>query len=197
MKMTLKELTLDNFSDFESLTSCESGGGCFCSFWHQKWTSMSDWDKCKKETPEINRGIVYEKVRSGFHVGVLAYDAEKLVAWISVGPLIDFYWTWKRAAKLQGEAKDIAGIVCFTVSPNYRNQGLQKLILEEIKIYGRNRKWKAIEGYPFDQSALEKYKSDVIWPGLEKGFLDAGFTRLESHWLSNDQAERSIYRFNL
>lgn len=197
MKIEIKPLTLDNFADYESLTSCESGGGCYCSFWHQKWVSMTDWEKCKKETPEVNRSIVYEKVRSGFHVGVLVYENEKLVAWISVGPLIDFYWTWRRAAKLQGDAKEVAGIVCFTLAPNYRNKGLQKTILEELKSYGRSQSWKAIEGYPFDKSALEKYKSDVIWPGLEKGFLEAGFTRTDAHWLSNDQAERSIYRVEL
>lgn len=197
MKIEIKKLTLDNFGDFETLTKCESGGGCYCSFWHQKWASMADWEKCKKETPEINRGIVYEKVRSGFHVGVLAYEAGNLMAWISVGPLTDFYWTWKRASALENDAKDVAGIVCFTLAEKYRNQGLQKQILEELKSYGRLQGWKAIEGYPFDASALEKHGVDVIWPGHKRGFDAAEFKRTEAHWLSNPQAERSIYRFEL
>lgn len=197
MKIELKTLSLDNFSDYEKLTSCESGGGCYCSFWHQKWASMADWEKCKKETPEINRSIVFEKVRSKFHVGVLAYDGENLVAWVSVGPLIDFYWTWRRAGVLQGDAKETAGIVCFTVAPEYRNRGVQKIVLEALKDYGRQQKWKAIEAYPFDKSAIEKHKSDVVWPGMEKGYVEAGFTRVGPHWLSSNEAERSIYKLTL
>lgn len=72
MNIRIERLNEKNYSDYESLTSCESGGGCYCSFWHQKWTSLEEWEKCKKETPEVNRQIVVEKMRSGFHVGVLA-----------------------------------------------------------------------------------------------------------------------------
>lgn len=198
MSVTLKKLSTENFSDFEKLTSCESGGGCYCSFWHQKWASMSDWEKSKKETPEVNRNIVLEKVKSQFHVGVLAYDGNgELLAWVSVGPLVDFYWPWKRAGALGEIAKSTAGIVCFTLAPSQRGKGQQKEILEALKPYGREQDWTAIEAYPFDQSALEKHKEHVIWPGLTKGFVDAGFKRAEAHWLSNPEAERSIYRFEL
>lgn len=193
----IEKLTEKNFKDYESLTSCESGGGCYCSFWHQKWASLADWEKCKKETPDFNRKIVFEKMRSGFHVGVLAYQDQKLLAWISVGPLIDFYWTWKRTIKVGEEAQHIAGITCFTLAPDFRGQGLQATTLEALKSYGREQKWKAIEGYPFDASAIEKHKEHVIWPGLTKGFVEAGFSRIAPHWLSNSDAERSIYQYEL
>ncbi|HWU43905.1 MAG TPA: GNAT family N-acetyltransferase [Bdellovibrio sp.] len=197
MTIQIKKLTTENFADYEKLTSCESGGGCYCSFWHQKWASMADWEKCKKETPEVNRNIIFEKVRSGFHVGALAYENNNLLAWISVGPMTDFFWTWRRALSHQDQAKDIAGIVCFTVAPEFRGQGVQRRVLETLKEYSREQKWKSIEAYPFDKSALEKHKSDVIWPGLENGYIEAGFQRLGPHWLSNENAERSIYNFDL
>src|SRR4051812_37311810 len=114
MSIRIARLTEKNFADFESLTKCESGGGCYCSFWHQKWSSMADWEKAKKETPELNRQIVFEKMRSGFHVGILAYQDQDLLAWISVGPLTDFNWTWKRSVQVGEAAKSIAGITCFT-----------------------------------------------------------------------------------
>ncbi|HEY8271213.1 MAG TPA: hypothetical protein VIG33_10030, partial [Pseudobdellovibrionaceae bacterium] len=135
--------------------------------------------------------------RSGFHVGVLAYSGSDLVGWVSVGTLPEFYWTWRRVAQVGEGARDIAGIVCFTISSKYQNQGLQKLMLEELKSYGRCRGWKTIEGYPFDQSAIEKHKEHVRWPGLTKGFVDAGFEHVGPHWLSNPEAERSIYRVQL
>lgn len=197
MSISLQKLSLDNFADYESLTSCQSGGGCYCSFWHQKWSSMADWEKCQKETPEINRSIVLEKVKSHFHVGVLAYDNSDLVAWISVGPIVDFYWTWKRVGALGDSAKTTAGIVCFTIAKNQRNKGRQKEILEILKAYGRDQGWTTIEGYPFDASAIEKHKDNVVWPGVTKGFVEAGFQRIGPHWLSQPETERSIFGFDL
>lgn len=158
---------------------------------------MEDWEKCQKETPEKNRQIVFEKMRSGFHVGVLAYEENNLLAWISVGPLIDFYWTWKRSVHVGETAKAVAGITCFTVASDFRGKGYQSKILIALKAYGKAQGWTAIEGYPFDTSALEKQKEQAIWPGLIKGFVDAGFTRAGAHWLTGPGWERSIYTTNL
>lgn len=197
MNIRIEQLTEENFKDYEVLTSCESGGGCYCSFWHQKINSMKEWDARKKENPQLNRQIVLDKVRTGYHVGVLAYRDSELLAWISVGPLTDFYWTWKRVAQLGEDSKNVAGITCFTVAPNFRGQGLQSIILNELKSYGREKGWKTIEGYPFDSSAVEKHKNDVIWPGMTKGFEKAEFIKEGPHWLNSPEAERSLYKIEL
>ncbi len=193
----IHQLTLENFSDYEALTSCESGGGCYCAFWHVKMASMAEWDSRKSESPQLNRSAVFEKVRSGFHVGALAYQGEKLLAWISVGTLPEFHWTWKRVAQVGESANTVAGITCLTIAKEFRGAGLQSKILDALKSYGREKGWKVIEGYPFDASAVEKHKEHVLWPGLTKGFTDAGFNRVDAHWLSNSEAERSIYRLEL
>lgn len=198
MNIRIEQLTEKNFSDYEALTSCESGGGCYCSFWHQKISSMQEWDNRKKENPLFNRQIVLDKVKTGYHVGVLVYSDTDLLAWISVGPLIDFYWTWKRTIHVgEVEAKTVAGITCFTVAPKFRGQGLQSKILEKLKEYGKTEGWTAIEGYPFDASAIEKHKEHVLWPGLTKGFEEAGFQRLGPHWLNQAEVERSLFRVDL
>lgn len=197
MNIRIEQLTEQNFKDYEVLTSCESGGGCYCSFWHQKITSMQEWDTRKRENPELNRQIVFDKVKTGYHVGVLVYSENDLLAWISVGPLIDFYWTWKRTTQLGEVSKNIAGITCFTVAPKFRGQGLQAKILEKLKEYGKAKGWTTIEGYPFDASAIEKHKEHVLWPGLTKGFEDAGFSKLGPHWLNSSDAERSIFKVDL
>lgn len=197
MNIRIERISEKNFNDFEQLTCRQAHGGCYCSFWHQKWASMEDWEKCQKETPEVNRKIVYEKMRSGFHVGVLAYKGDELLAWISIGPLTDFYWTWKRVVQVGEKSNSVAAITCFTIISDKRGQGLQAEVLNALKAYGHEQGWKAIEGYPFDESALEKHKQDVIWPGLAKGFSKAGFERIGEHWLSQKNWERSIYRIDL
>ncbi len=197
MNIRIEQLTEVNFTDYETLTSCESGGGCYCAFWHQKITSMQEWDSRKKENPLLNRQIVLDKVRTGYHVGVLAYCDDILAAWISIGPLIDFYWTWKRIAQLGEAAKEIAAIMCFTIAPDFRGKGLQAQLLKSLIAYAAQRSWKTIEAYPFDESAVEKHGDAVIWPGIAKAYSDAGFTRISPHWLSGPEAERSIFRIEL
>jgi GNAT superfamily N-acetyltransferase len=193
----LERLSEQNFADFESITRNESGGGCYCSFWHQKWSSRSDWDQQCKDAPEKNRATVLEKVRAGFHVGVLAYKDSKLAAWVSVGPVIDFYWSWRRVGALKEDANKTAGILCIAIVPEFRGQHLQQDLLEALKEYGSTQGWKSIEGYPFDRSAHEKHGEHVRWPGLPKAFEHAGYQRVESHWLNNAEAERSIFKWDL
>jgi hypothetical protein len=133
----------------------------------------------------------------GFHVGVLAYKDNELLGWISVGPLPEFYWTWKRVAAIGLEAAQIAGITCITITPEFRNQKLQGDILLELNKYGQQQGWKSIEGYPFEKSAFDKHGKSVSWPGKVDGFLTAGYKKMEPHWLNNPEWERSIYRVNL
>ncbi len=197
MELELRQLTETNFSDYESITQKESGGGCYCSFWHQKWNSRADWDLQCKQAPEKNRAIVLEKVRAGFHVGAVVYEDGKPIGWISVGPAPDFYWTWRRVAALGDGANKIASIVCVTASPDYRGKGFQARTLSKLVGYGKKIGWNVIEGYPFDQSAIEKHGDVVFWPGFTKSYETAGFQRTGPHWLSSPEAERSIYQYRL
>ena len=83
-----------NFDDYVAITAKEGGGGCYCSFWHQKWGNYKDWQVQCKENPEKNRESIKSKLKDGFHVGAVVYESEKPIGWISVGPLPDFYWPW-------------------------------------------------------------------------------------------------------
>ncbi len=196
-ELVLQTLSIENFADFEKLTVGGKHGGCYCAFWHQKFNSIEEWQQREREAPEKNRECIRQRIESGFHVGVLAYESGKLVGWISVGPVIEVYWAWRRVAVLADKSRTTACITCIALSPEFRGKGYQKAILKELCNYGRKLDWKAIEGYPFDCEAVEKLGTDVHWPGLTKGFCDAGFTRAGAHWLSNDQAPRSIFSINL
>lgn len=191
--MRLERLSQNNFKDFESLTNCDTHPACYCAFWHQKWASVSDWDERKKTNPEANKITILDRLKSGFHVGALAYRNEELVGWVSVAPVPEFYWAWRRLSKLGDSAKNIACITCVTVAPKLRSQGLQSEILKAVIDYSKTQGWSQVEGYPFDPSAFEKHGKALSWAGHVKGYADAGFQRIDSHWLSNPDYERSIY----
>ena len=197
MDITLARLTESNFADYEALTSCEGGGGCYCSFWHQRIASMDEWETRRKTNPALNRQVVLDKVLTGYHVGVLAYEGGKPAAWISVGPLPEFYWAWRRVAQLGEDARSTAGILCVTVGGAHRGRGIQRRALSALRPYGAAQGWTAIEGYPFDASAVAAHGSAVAWTGTTKGFEDAGFSRTGAHWLSRPESERSIWRVDV
>ena len=214
MPITLKPLTLENLADYERLTQHgDEGQACYCSFWHSKWASMDHYHQVQKDEPERLRESVVQKVRSGFHVGVIAYRPEERpagpegrgasltiqvpCAWVSVGPLTDFFWTWRRVAQVGEAARSIAGIVCFTLAPEYRGRNFQLEVLAALKEYGRAREWSAIEGYPFADEAIATHGDKLKWAGLSNGFERAGFERVGDHWLSHPDYKRSIYSLNL
>lgn len=198
-QIRIEQLSEKNFSDYESLTREETNGktGCYCAFWHQKWNSMDEWERRQKEEPLKNRDIMKSKMHAGHHVGALAYLDNKLLAWISISPLPEFYWTWRRVVQVGNEAPNIAGITCINVAPEFRNQGYQAQILKELANYAREKKWNIIEGYPFDESAVKVHAEKVFWPGLTNAFVEAGFKRVEAHWLSQGEWARSIFRLNI
>jgi GNAT superfamily N-acetyltransferase len=204
MAITLQPLTLANLADYERLTQHgDEGQACYCSFWHAKWASMDHYHQVQRDEPERLRESVVQKVKSGFHVGVVAYDSAGAAgpgvpcAWISVGPLTDFFWTWRRVAQVGEAARSIAGIVCFTLAPEYRGRGFQLEVLSALKEYGRAREWSAIEGYPFADSAIATHGDKLKWAGLTNGFERAGFERVGDHWLNHPDYMRSIYSLQL
>jgi len=196
-ELELKTLTEENFADYEEITKKEGGGGCYCAFWHQKWTSMKGWEAQCKEHPEKNRAIVAEKLRAGFHVGALVYENGKPAGWVSAGPLTDFYWTWKRLAAIGASANKTAAILCIAISPDYRGKGFQERVLLKMKGYAKAQGWEYLEGYPFDAEAIKKHGSSLLWCGYPHIYARAGFERADTHWLSSPEAPRSIYRVKI
>jgi GNAT superfamily N-acetyltransferase len=196
--ITVEKLTLANFADYEALTKCQGQGGCYCSFWHQKWPSMDAWHQAQREAPDDNRAMVLQKVKAGFHVGALVYADGRPVAWVAVGALPEFYWTWRRVARLgEAAARETAGILCLAVAADQQGKGWQARILEALKAYGREQGWRTLEGYPFDDVAVAKHGKDLAWPGFATVFERCGFERVDAHWLSQPGFERSIFRVAL
>jgi len=194
--LRLERLTENNFETFSSFLNCEDSG-CYCSFWHQKISSMEEWEKRKGSEPEKNKTCMLDKVRSRFHLGVLVYRAEELVAWVSIGPLPEFFWAWRRTAQIGDAAKSIAGIVCITRKTEIRDTLPESEILDALKEYSRQQGWSAMEGYPFDQAAIDQHGEGITWAGFPADFERAGFQKTDSHWLSSKDYPRAVYRFDL
>src|SRR5687767_8836359 len=181
----LQQLRDANFADYETLTRHGNDGKlCYCAFWHQKWSSMDEYHAVQRENPDRLRECVLDRVKSRFHVGVIAYEGGVPCAWVSVGPLIDFFWAWRRVAQVGDAAKSTAGIMCVSVAPASRGKHTQERVLEALKDYGRARGWSVIEAYPFADGTIAAHGLTLAWPGFTKSYERAGFARVGAHWLS-------------
>ena len=157
---------------------------------------MEEWETRKSEEPAKNKSCMLDKVRSRFHLGVLAYQGNELVAWISVGPIPDFYWAWRRVGQLGDSAKTVAAIPCITRKTEFRDQVTEASLLQALIPYAKEQGWTAIEGYPFDRETIDRLGDSVTWPGFPEEFRNAGFNRVSDHWLSAPEHRRSIYRID-
>lgn len=193
MTIEIQKLSESNFADYVYVTTLDKEKPCYCSWWHLKPESIEKYDEEKRNNPQKFMDCIKSKLDTGFHVGVLAYENKEPVAWIAIGVLPEFYWAWKRVSSLGEKAQSIAGIMCFNTFPKFRGLQKTKDVLIALENYGRSLGWSAIEGYPFDDSARRAHGSAVLWPGLTEEFVEAGYRRLASHWLSNETAERSIF----
>ncbi len=157
---------------------------------------MQEWDERKAKNPELNKSCMLEKIRSKFHLGVLVYKNTELVAWVSVGPIVDFFWAWKRVGQLGDSSKGIAGILCITRKTSVRDDLPESEILKALIPYAKSLGWTSIEGYPFDRSVLDRHGNSLAWAGFPEDFENAGFHRIGDHWLSSADYSRSIYQMN-
>jgi hypothetical protein len=193
--MVIRRLTHANFRDYESLTACGADGEpCFCAFWYMN-SGIQGYADLKRQDPLQLREIVRQRVVSGFHVGAIAYDRDVAVAWISVGPLPEIFWAWRRAAALgEDVARTTAAILCVTLAPDRRGGGLQHEVVTSLRSYGREQGWTALEAYPFSEAAVRAHATTLAWPGYEAPYAAAGFERIGPHWLSKPpEYERWIY----
>jgi hypothetical protein len=158
---------------------------------------MDEWDRRKAEAPELNRSCMLDKIRSRFHLGVLAFRGQQLVAWISVGLVHEFYWAWRRVSQLGDSAKLIACIPCITRKTEVRDSLPESDLLKALIDYGKQMGWKSLEGYPCDRSAIDQHGQAVTWAGFPEDFEHAGFRRVGEHWLASKELPRSIYRIDL
>jgi hypothetical protein len=196
LPIRLEQLNEQNFEAYSKFLNAHDSG-CYCSFWHQKFSSMAEWDKRKAEEPDLNKSCMLDKIRSRFHLGVLAYKGDQIVAWVSVGPATDFYWAWRRLSALGDTAKTVAIIPCITRKKELRAELPESELLKALKDYGRTVGWSAIEGYPFDRVAHDKHGHAIAWAGFPEDFERAGYKRVGEHWLHSPEHSRSIYRFEL
>jgi len=135
--------------------------GCWCMYWRDR----------SLEHGEPKKRAMGTLVRGGGEPGLLAYDGNEPVGWVSLGPREDF------AALLEspqyrpretGGGDAVWSLVCFAVDRNAQHSGVARALLASAVDYAFAHGASSLEAYP--------HKTDrANYMGHAELFESAGF----------------------
>ena len=176
--ITFRPVTPENWDDFETLFGPRGAcAGCWCMYWR---TPRKDFSKNQGEPFRL---AMKKLVGSGTVPGLLAYDGEKPIGWISIAPREEFILLETSKVLAPVDDQLVWSIVCFFIAHKYRKQGLMLPLIKAAVDYAKSKGAKIVEGYPMDP--YKRLGGVSAYVGITPVFLKAGFheaaRRSENH----------------
>ncbi|MDQ3790423.1 MAG: GNAT family N-acetyltransferase [Actinomycetota bacterium] len=172
--MRLAELTRDTWPSLEELFSAnKTVGGCYCT-WFMRREVREEWG-------EGNKRFLYEKVRAGEPLGVLALDDEsddRPVGWVAVAPRSTYPKLDRSKITASDAGPDTWSVTCFFVHRSARGRGLARTLVDAAVDFARERGARVVEGHPVDTEGQKRSSGDLYHGTLDM-FLAAGFELVE------------------
>lgn len=171
--LTFKPVTPATWPDFEVLFG-ENGAmaGCWCMWWRVK---RKDWEA---NAYDGNRAAMKALVDGGTVPGLLAFDGDRAVGWVSVAPREDFGVLQRSPVLKPVDEQPVWSIVCFYVDKEYRDRGVTRALLDAAVDYARAQGATLIEGYPLDPQGGDTSNVSAF-TGFLSTFQEAGFAEVE------------------
>jgi ribosomal protein S18 acetylase RimI-like enzyme len=168
--VTIRPLTDETW---EALAALFREGGdprwCWCQFWRLR---SKDFSALK--VPQL-RERLQEQAGSAQAPGLVAFDGERAVGWVSLGPRTDFGRIVRSRVIPKIDDRPVWSIVCFAVSASARGQGVSRALLDAAVAYARERGAVALEAYPVRIEDGEAIHPDSAFTGTLPMFVRAGF----------------------
>jgi GNAT superfamily N-acetyltransferase len=166
--ITTAPLTPERWADFDALMGPMGGsGGCWCMLWRQ---TKAENDA---NAGEPNRATMKAIVDSGAAPGLLAYDGDTPVGWISVAPRPAFPRLETSRVLKPIDDQEVWSVSCFLIERTRRRQGVATTLLEAACAFVADHGGRIVEGYPI--VANRDYPDVYAWIGFDTVFRRAGF----------------------
>ena len=142
---------------------------CWCQYWRLR---SKDFSSAK--VPQLRERLHGQAV-SPQPPGLVAFDGDRAVGWVSLGPRPDFERVVRSRVIPTVDDQPVWSIVCFAVSESARGRGVARTLLEAAVEYARERGADALEAYPVAIDAAEPIHPDAAFTGTLPMFERAGF----------------------
>jgi ribosomal protein S18 acetylase RimI-like enzyme len=150
----------------------EGGDPRWC--WCQHWRLRSK-DMAAAKVPQL-RERLHDQATSPEPPGLVAFDGERAVGWVSLGPRTDFERIVRSRVIPTIDDRPVWSIVCFAVSTSARGQGVARTLLDAAVAYARECGADALEAYPVAIDDGEPIHPDAAFTGTLPMFEQAGFS---------------------
>jgi GNAT superfamily N-acetyltransferase len=143
---------------------------CWCQFQRLRSNDMA-----RMKVPQL-RERLHDQARSEQPPGLVAFDGDRAVGWLSLGPRADFERIVRSRVIPTIDDRPVWSVVCFAVSPTARARGVGRALLEAAIDYARSRGAPALEAYPVRIGDDEPIHPDAAFTGTLPMFARAGFS---------------------
>ncbi len=172
MTFTVHPVTPDRWGDLERLFGPNgANSGCWCM-----WNRQTN-QEFEQHHGADNHAALAEIVTAGPPPGLLAYDGDEPVGWVSVGPREAYGRLQRSPVTRPVDDTPVWTINCFVVGRRHRGRGVAQRLLEAAVEYAAGQGAQAVEGCPVDP-ATERIDSGSAWKGLASMFEEAGFVEI-------------------
>ena len=142
---------------------------CWCQHWRLRSKDMS-----AAKVPQL-RERLHDQAISDQPPGLVAFEGERAVGWLSLGPRSDFERIVRSRVIPTIDDRPVWSIVCFAVSSTARGRGVARALLDAAIEHARGRGAVALEAYPVRTGDAEPIHPDSAFTGTLPMFERAGF----------------------
>jgi ribosomal protein S18 acetylase RimI-like enzyme len=158
---------------WEALAALFREGGdprwCWCQWWR-----MRSKDFAAMKVPQL-RERLYDQARSDLSPGLVAFDGDRAVGWVSVAPRGDYERVARSKVIPKIDDRPVWSIVCFAVSSTARGRGVARALLDAAVAFARAHDAVALEAYPLALEPGAELNPDAVYTGTLSMFERAGF----------------------
>lgn len=169
--MEIRPLTDETWDALAALFR-EGGDPRWC--WCQHWRLRSK-DMAAARVPQL-RERLHDQALSTEPPGLVAFEGERAVGWVSLGPRTDFERIVRSRVIPKIDDRPVWSIVCFAVSATARGQGIGQALLDAAIVHSRERDVEALEAYPVAIEDGGPIHPAAAYTGTLPMFERAGFT---------------------
>ena len=172
--LDIQPLTPGRLPDLAELF--EQGGDpkwCWCAYFRIRGFDFSSGGKARHR--KVMETAVAENAKEDRAPGLVAYDGDEAVGWISIGPREDYERLAHSTVLKPIDDKPVWSIVCFVVGRRSRGRGVAGQLLRAGIDYARDHGATMLEAYPVDVTAGKRIDSGSVYRGTLTMFERAGF----------------------
>jgi GNAT superfamily N-acetyltransferase len=191
--LDIRPLTPERLPDLASLF--EQGGDpkwCWCAYFRIRGFDFSKGGKERHRA--AMEAATYAAADDDRAPGLVAYDRDEAVGWISIGPREDYERLAYSTVLKPLDDKPVWSIVCFVVGKKARGRGVATRLLDAGVDYARGHGARLLEAYPVDVAEGQRIASADAYRGTLTMFERAGFKVADWRTTPSTRTSRPIVR---